>query len=427
MTDSWLRPRPGRTGLRFDIAMAGLVLVGAAVSTLLYLRVGFYEHPAPFWVSAISIAGISIPLAFRRRFPEIVAIVVSLGYFVGQQFGVPELLFTQISLFIAIFTIGAWGRNRLRATTVRIAIIVAMFVWVTVNLIITVSDPELLPDVSRSGVFSQFASFAVINIMTNVLYFGAAYYFGNSSFAAAREKAELEARTAELAAERELSSAQAVALDRVRIARELHDVVAHHVSVMGIQAGAARRVLASDPGQASAALSTIEHSARSAVDELHHLLTTLRESSIDPQVPDAAHQSSSTRGLEQLDELVAESTATATPATLHIVGAPRPVTSLVGFTLYRLAQEALTNTRKHGGDRATADVRLRYLTDGVELEVCDTGVGRSLSTGSAGLGQRGMHERVSAVGGTVAFGPRPSGGYLVRAFIPSPASREDAS
>ena len=427
MTDSWLRPRPGKAGLRFDIAMSALVLVGASVSTLLYLRVGFYENPAPFWVSAISIAGISIPLAFRRVVPEIVAVVVSVSYFIGQQFSVPEQLFTQISLFIAIFTIGAWGQNRLRATIVRIAIIVAMFIWVTVNLIITVSDPDLLPDVSRSGVFSQFASFAVINIITNVLYFGAAYYFGNASFAAAQRRSELESRTAELAAERERSAAQAVALDRVRIARELHDVVAHHVSVMGIQAGAARRVLQTDPGQASAALSTIEQSARSAVDELHHLLTTLRESSVDPQVPDAAHQSSSTRGLEQLDELVAESTATATPATLRIVGDPRPVTSLVGFTLYRLAQEALTNTRKHGGERATADVRLRYLADGVELEVSDTGVGRSLRSGSTGLGQRGMHERVSAVGGTVAFGPRLTGGYLVRAFIPSPVVKEDAS
>jgi len=100
---------------------------------------------------------------------------------------------------------------------------------------------------------------------------------------------------------------------------------------------------------------------------------------------------------------------------------------VVGFTLYRLAQEALTNTRKHGGERATADVRLRYLADGVELEVSDTGVGRSLRSGSTGLGQRGMHERVSAVGGTVAFGPRPTGGYLVRAFIPSPVVKEDAS
>ena len=419
MTDQWQRPRPGNRGIRFDAIMAALVAIGAAISTLLYLRVGFYEHPAPVWLTIVSIIGVTAPLALRRRYPEAVAIVVSIAFFVNQQFSVPELIFTQISLFIAIYTVGAWGRNRRTATILRIAIIVAMFVWIIVNLLITVSDTDILPDMSRSGIFSQFASYAVINVITNVLYFGGAYYFGNSAFAAAREKAELESRTAELATERERSAAQAVALDRVQIARELHDVVAHHVSVMGVQAGAARRVVQTDPAQASASLSTIEQSARSAVDELHHLLTTLRDSSVEPPATDAASTSSSTRGIEQLPELVAESTAASTPATLHIIGTERPVTSLVGFTLYRLAQEALTNTRKHGGDRATADVRLRYLDGGLELEVTDTGVGRSLGATTTGLGQVGMTERIAAVGGTVSFAPRPSGGYLVRAWVPT--------
>ena len=405
--------------MRFDLLVAALVGVGAIVSTLLYERVGFYDDPAPMWLSAVCIVGISLPLALRRVYPEAVAIVISLAFFVSQQFAVPEVLFTQISLFVAIYSVGAWGRNRRVATILRIAIIAGMFIWVVVNLLITVSDPKLLPDVSRSGVFSQFASFAIINVITNVLYFGGAYYFGNSAFAAAHRRSELEARTAELAVERERSAAQAVALDRVQIARELHDVVAHHVSVMGIQAGAARRVLASDPDQASASLSTIERSARAAVDELHRLLTTLRESSVEPQATDAAHESSSTRGLEQLGELIAESNAAATPATLHVIGDERPVTSLVGFTLYRLAQEALTNTRKHGGGRATADVRLRYLADAIELEVTDTGAGRSLARSGSGLGQVGMRERIAAVGGTVTFGPRPNGGYLVRATVPT--------
>jgi len=419
MTDQWVRPRPGRRGVKFDALRAGLIAIGAGTSTLLYLRIGFTDDPAPLWLSVLAIVGVSAPLAFRRLYPEAVAIVVSIAFFVSLQFSVPEVIFTQISLFVAIYTLGAWGRNRRRATILRITIIVGMFIWVIVNLLISVSDPNLLPDVSRSGVFSQFASYAVINVITNVLYFGGAYYFGNSAFAAAHRRSELEARTAELAVERERSAAQAVALDRVQIARELHDVVAHHVSVMGIQAGAARRVLATDPDQASASLSTIEQSARTAVDELHHLLTTLRESSVDPQTTDAAHESSSTRGIEQLGELIAESNAAATPATLHVIGDERPVTSLVGFTLYRLAQEALTNTRKHGGGRATADVRLRYLPDAIELEVTDTGAGRSLARSGSGLGQVGMRERIAAVGGTVTFGPRPNGGYLVRATVPT--------
>src|SRR5690606_13900727 len=220
-------------GYRRDAIAAVLIALGAAVSLLLYLRIGYYDEPAPAWVGIRTIAAFPLPLAARRRYPEAVAVVVAIGFFVSQQFSVPELLFSNIALFMAIYTVGAWGRNRRVANVVRWAIIVAMFVWIAVNLILTVSDPELLPEVSRSGLFSQFASIAIIQFITNVLYFGGAYYFGNSAYAAARQRSDLEDRTRELAAEREQTAAQAVALDRVNIARELHDVVAHHVSVMG--------------------------------------------------------------------------------------------------------------------------------------------------------------------------------------------------
>jgi signal transduction histidine kinase len=224
-------------------------------------------------------------------------------------------------------------------------------------------------------------------------------------------------RTAELAEEREHSTQQALALDRVRIARELHDVVAHHVSVMGVQAGAARRVMTRDPAKASEALSVIESNARSAVDELHRLLTTLRDPGAEPS--DAATESASTRGLEQLPQLIESTRDAGTTANLVIVGEPHPVSTLVGFTLYRVAQESLTNVRKHAGDRAEAEVRVRYLGDRVELEVTDTGLGRGLSSRrGSGLGHIGMRERLAAVGGTLEVGPRSRGGYLVRAVVP---------
>jgi len=420
MTDDWLRPRPGREGYRRDAIGAALLAVGATVSAMLYTRVGYYLdldaeptlHPAPAWVSAIMIIALTAPLAWRRRYPEVVAVVVSVAFFLTPTLRVPEALFGSISLFIAIYSVGAWSRNRRAATVTRILIIIGMFVWIGVQLVLTVDDPNSMPGYSRSGVFSAFASFAVINVLTNLLYFGGAYYFGSTAYRSARERAELEDRTAELAAERERSAQQAVALDRVRIARELHDVVAHHVSVMGVQAGAARRVIQTDPAQASASLSTIEESARTAVDELHRLLTTLRDSDSDD-----ASTSSSTRGLDQLDDLVEESTAAGVPATLQIVGEPRPVTALVGFTVYRVTQEALTNVRKHAGARATVDVRLRYLPDGIELEVADTGVGRGLNLAGTGHGHVGMRERLAAVGGKLEVGPQQRGGYLVRARI----------
>jgi len=413
VTDAWVRPRPDAAGYRRDAIGAVLIALGAVVSLLLYLRIGYYDEPAPAWVSVVTIATFTLPLAARRRYPEAVAIVVAIGFFLSQQFSVPELLFSNIALFMAIYTVGAWGRNRRAANLVRWAIIVAMFVWIAVNVVITVSDPELLPEVSRSGLFSQFASIALIQFITNVLYFGGAYFFGNTAFAAARQRADLEFRTLELAAEREQTAAQAVALDRVNIARELHDVVAHHVSVMGVQAGAARRVIAQDPEQAIESLQLIEQNAREAVDELHRLLTTLRETEAD-----AASESSSTRGLEQLSDLADETTASGIPTRFQVVGEPRAVTTLNGFTLYRIGQEALTNVRKHAGPGATADVRLRYEPGRIELEIVDTGTGRG-SGSTSGLGQLGMRERIAAVGGELELGPQARGGYLVRGSIPT--------
>jgi len=413
VNDDWLRPRPGPEGLRRDALGAALLAVATVVSVMLYSRAGMYDDPAEWWVSGLVILGLSVPLVWRRRYPEAVAVAVSIAFFLTGTLMVPEGLFSSISLFIAIYSVGAWSQHRRAATVTRILIIVAMFVWIGVQLLITVNDPDTLPGFSRSGVFSAFASYAVINVLTNLLYFGGAYYFGTTEYRSARERAELEDRTAELAVERERGAEQAVALDRVRIARELHDVVAHHVSVMGVQAGAARRVIDRDPAQASASLSTIESSARAAVDELHRLLTTLRENDSDP----AASTSSSTRGIEQLGDLIDESVAAGTPAELRIVGEPHPVTSLVGFTIYRVAQEALTNVRKHAGERARVDVRLRYLADGVELEVTDDGAGRGLAGPGTGLGHVGMRERLAAVGGTLEVGPRSRGGYLVRASV----------
>ncbi len=423
MTDVWTRPRPGARGYRRDAVAAAVLLLGTVTTTLLYTRVGFYSEPAPFWLTAAVVLGLTAPLVLRRRHPEAVAVVVAIAFFVGQQFSVPELLFSNITLFIAIYSIGAWSQHRRAADVTRMVIIVAMFVWIAVNVFTSVGDPGTTPGVSHSGVFSQFAALAVIQFITNLLYFGGAYFFGNAAFASARARAELEARTLELARERERSAEQAVALDRVNIARELHDIVAHHVSVMGVQAGAARRVLDSNPAQASESLTLIERNAREAVDELHQLLTTLRG---NENGTDSAGAGASTLGIEQLPELVQETNAAGVPATFQVVGDAHPVTSITGFTLYRIAQEALTNVRKHAGVGATADVRLRYEPGSVELEITDTGTGGRHSVTNDGLGHLGMKERIAAVGGSLEIGPRARGGYLVRAAVPATDSEVPA-
>jgi signal transduction histidine kinase len=206
-----------------------------------------------------------------------------------------------------------------------------------------------------------------------------------------------------------VTSAQAVALDRVRIARELHDVVAHHVSAMGVQAGAARAVLERDPDAARTTLLGIEGEARAALDELHHLLETLR-------TPAADAPGASTVRLSDLDELVAHACESGMPTTLTVVGEPVELPDLVQVNVYRVAQEALTNARRHGGPDAAADVRLRYAPDDLELEV--TNEGRVAQAIRPGLGIVGMRERAAASGGTIEVGPRARGGFLVRLRVP---------
>ena len=170
-------------------------------------------------------------------------------------------------MFIALYTVGAWSTDRRRAAIVRVAIIIGMFAWLIVvmyhDAIAQADDADVM-----AGAFSPFLAYMLITAMVNVLYFGGAYYFGERAWASAVQRAALEQRTPDLERERELTAAQAVALDRVRIARELHDVVAHHVSVMGVQAGAARAVIDRDPATAKAMLTGVEQSAREAIRDL---------------------------------------------------------------------------------------------------------------------------------------------------------------
>ncbi|MFK4731113.1 histidine kinase [Agromyces mediolanus] len=409
----WIRPRPTRRQLRNDLLLALVLAAGAAASIVLYRATG-YNADGPWWASFLWAVAMTLPLALRRRFPEIVAVVASAAFMTGAVLYVSEALFSNIALFIAIYTVGAWGRSRRRAFVVRLVIVIAMFSWLLWGLIFFSTVQDVLPELPRDGFLSPYLAYGLVNVLTNLLYFGGAWYFGDASYRSARERAALEQRTAELAAERERSRRQAVALERVRIARELHDVVAHHVSVIGVQAGAARRVLSSNPEAATDALSAIETSSREAVTELHALLGTLRADG-EPE------PTASILGIEQIARLAAEATAAGLPTAFAVVGEPRPAPTLVEASAYRVAQEALTNVRKHAGAAATADVRIRWTAERLELEVTNTGIVRRSVTDAAetaGLGVVGMRERVAATGGELEIGPRARGGYLVRAAFP---------
>ena len=398
--------------LRNDLWLAAALLVGAVLSGALgsVIALSGTETAAPGWMIAYA-AAITAPLALRRRFPATVAVTAAVVFFVGVTMRVPDLYIGNVVLFITMYTVGAWVDDRRRATLVRMLIIAGMFVWLTATTFQTAIDPsdEFL---SKAGLFSPFAAYMLMQFLANIAFFGGAYYMGDRAYAAAQERAALKQRTVELEHEREVTAAQAVALDRVRIARELHDVVAHHVSAMGVQAGAARAVLERDPAAARESLRQVESSAREALAELRHLLETLRR-------PGDEHAAESTVRLDDLDALVAHARDNGLPTAYAVIGAPVGLPAVVQVNLFRIAQEALTNARRHGGPDASADVRLRY-DDGVELEVTSTG--RSAAPGTrTGLGIVGMRERAAASGGTIEIGPRPRGVFLVRVRVPAPA------
>jgi signal transduction histidine kinase len=215
--------------------------------------------------------------------------------------------------------------------------------------------------------------------------------------------------------EREKAEAEAaIAEERTRIARELHDVVAHAISVIVLQARGGRRLLATDPAEARQALDAIERTASQALAEMRRLLGLLRES--DEQLALAPQPT-----LARLDDLVGQVREAGLPVEVAIEGTPLELPPGIDLSAYRIVQEALTNALKHAGP-ASARVTVRYGEGELELEVSDDGAG-SGNGGGGGQGLAGIRERVAVFGGDVEAGSRPEGGYAVRARLPYASER----
>lgn len=414
---SWQRPPVTPTQQRADAGAAVALFAGALLSMALQRVAELYPEPADPWLSVLTLAALTLPLAWRRRYPCTVLGVVSVAFIVLGEAMVPEQLVCNIALFVALYTVGGWVSDRRRALVVRLVVVDVMFLWLLVSFFRVATDPPDGESVEIGlGTLTPLAAFMLIQVLINVLYFAGAIWFGNHAWRAAEQRHLLAERAHQLQAERAVVEEQAVTIERMRLARELHDAVAHHVSLMGIQAAAARTVLDQDPALASGALERVEESARHAVDELHTLLSTLRSE------PGEQADAVGSLGVERIPALVEEARGAGLRVAYRVVGDPVPLRPLASLNLYRIAQEALTNVRKHAGGDAQVDMRLRYLPGAVELEVADDGAGRRRRPprrGTGGLGLVGMQERVGATGGTLHTGPRRDGGFLVRAQLPS--------
>lgn len=331
-------------------------------------------------------------VALRRRSPEAVTWVVTallVAYWVLDYVdsGVT------VAMLLMLYTLAAHV-DRPRSLHVGLVVGLVLLVVMVTGVVV---DDEDLPAVA---------------VVANSVIFATAWTIGDSVRNRSAYLAEVEARAERAEREQEIAAQQAVQEERVRIARELHDVVAHSVSVMVVQAGAGRRVLDRNPEQAAEALAVVESTGRNALDELRRLLGVLRHEDGAPTVVPQP-----TAG--DLNALVEQWRDAGMDVDLEAEDEPSELPAGVGLTVYRIVQEALTNVMKHAGP-ARVHVSVRY-DDDVHIEVTDDGRGgrpHDADVPSSGQGLIGMRERVELFGGTLSIGPRPGGGYRVRATIP---------
>ena len=279
--DTWERPRPAIG--RQDVVLAASVEAVSLLALELVRSAGGFDHTGgPVWGQWLAVSSGAALLLGRRRWPLVVASLAALHMFVAgvtmpQVMGQMSL---QIVYFVALLSGVAWARDRRAMVVVVGTIVLFMFAWITWQFAVGSAAQEWLDDeqgTERIGLFPPIPAAVAITLLVNAIYFGGAIVGGGVSWRAARQRDRLQEQASTIAAQAGRLREQAVVDERLRIARELHDVVAHGVSAMGIQAGAARRVLDRDPDAARTALSHVEDASRDAVTQMRRLLGTLRE------------------------------------------------------------------------------------------------------------------------------------------------------
>ncbi|HEY4314842.1 MAG TPA: sensor histidine kinase [Actinomycetes bacterium] len=372
-----------------DVALAVALAVFAQLDLRYNLDNSTYYGSR--FAAAAMVAIATLALAWRRRWPFATLCVVAAAV------GVPEL-FTSLTitlwghfvpLLVASYSVARWCERRVAAAGAVVAVATIVVLMLRLPVLGTAA-----------------------NIPFAFIPFTGAFVAGRVLRERHARHAELAARAERLEADRATQISAALEDERNRIARELHDIVAHCVSVMVVQAGMSEDLLDRSPERAREPLRAVQETGRQAVAELGRMLGLLR-SGRAPDAPDLAPQP----GTAQLPALAERISALGLPVKLAVVGEPVALPPGVDLTAYRIAQEALTNTLKHAGNEAKAHVELRYLARALEVEVTDDGPGWREPAGM-GHGLIGMRERVTIYGGTLCAGPGPDGGFRVHVTLP---------
>jgi signal transduction histidine kinase len=364
-----LRPDP----LTIDRSLAVLLTVAAQLAVWLGGGAGHHQ------LAAATVALISTgSIAVRRRMPFLVGVAVPWANALELAlWGDSQILAASVGYFCALYALAVWTPSR--------RFVAGVLLFVASSVLV----------VAGKGTASNTALFTVVALVVMLL---------------VRRVVGDRERRAELAErERDVAAREAVVEERGRIARELHDAIAHNVSMMVVQAGAERRVLDGTSGSTGEVLGTIERIGRGALTEMRRLVGMLRSDSADPLAPQP--------GLDDLPTLVGQVREAGLPVELHVEGGRRELPVGVELSAYRIVQEALTNALKHAGETKAA-VRVRYGVDALELEIVDDGTGSPSRITSGGHGLVGMRERVALYGGRFDAGRRPNGGFRVSVLLP---------
>jgi signal transduction histidine kinase len=380
----WLR-RPGPLAQDIALALGLLVISAVAFSTGREEALGADQNQPPAVIVAVLTLLATLPIAVRRRYPvEVFAVTLSAAVandLIGDRFQFAGAL-------VGLYTVAAYlGRPKSIYALAAAALGAAAT---------SVGD-------SRTGM-AQFVAIVAI--------FAASWLLGDNIRTRRAYLRELEDRADRLEREREESIRRAAADEQARIARELHDIITHNVSVMTVQAAAAGDVFETHPGRVREALDSIESTGREALTELRRLLGRVRPD-------DAGTNFAPQPGLARLDALLEQVRAAGLQVDLMVEGTPHELPIGLDLSAYRIVQEALTNILKHA-QASKATVRIRYEPNAIELEVVDDGRGPAADDAQRGQGIIGMRERAALVGGALRVGRAPGGGFAVDARIPLP-------
>lgn len=400
--------------------LVALVLLGISLYVILHRSASPYEHATAGCVAAVMLATVVL---LRRRLPTHMLALAAAAAAVQIITGAGPMP-ADLALLVIAYTIASLP-DRLPARA-------ALAGCLLLPTIAKLRWPDAtLPD----GRVATSATSAAVNALLLTIAFCLAWVLGDSLRTRRAYLAELEERAARLERERATQARIAVAAERARIARELHDVVAHSVSAMIVQADGAGYVLDKQPEQTRAALESISATGRQALTEMRLAVGVLRDEETGTTRQDYVPQP----GVEQLADLIDRVREAGLPVRFEVEGTPRPLPTGVELTAYRIVQEALTNTRKHGGPHAGATIRLAYAPDALTVLAEDSGDGSPRTPrerhgangadggdggdgadggGGGGHGLIGIRERVGMVGGVLVAGPRPGGGFRISATLP---------